>query len=283
MILTERDIDLLFILQDYGILTTRQLALKVFPGVAITTVLRRLRALEGAGYIRRIEGLPSMERAWLVTEKALRWTEGGPAKLHAARHSLEHDLKLTSLRIQLEAHGIVEGWASEHEIRSLMAQEHGLRESKRRVVPDGIAGVEINGAKECIAIELELNFKNSRRYRSIISDYRSKENLHLVWYLVGSAKIGRHLMKTFRQGYYSKRPPYFCWSILDDVMCAPWSATLNFQGEKLLASQVFKKLRSAPEPAHTPAQGVSGQGTLLNESTTDISTENETEMLSPAS
>ncbi len=254
MILTQRDKRLLQIVQSYGILTTRQLALMVFPGIAITTVLRRLRALEGGGYIQRIEGLRSTERAWGVSERTASADQECPAKVHFPRHSLDHDLKLTDLRIRLEGQGIALSWIPEHEIRAKVAKAHGLREAKRKVVPDGIAGVEVNGVKESVAVELELNFKNSRRYWQIFWDYQTKKNLYAVWYVVGSKGIGRHLEKAYKHCYFSGKLFLF-WSVLDDVMRDPMAATIHCAGDTFPVEKIFA---SRPiEPAHPPAQGVS--------------------------
>ena len=254
MVLTERDRRLLRKLQSYAILTTRQLATMIFPGIAITTVLRRLRALEQGGYIQKIEGLRSTERAWGLTERTAREEPDQPAKVHFPRHSLDHDLKLTDLRILLEGKGIAHSWIPEHEIRAKVARVHGLREAQRKVIPDGIAGVEVEGVKESIAVELELSFKNSRRYWQIFQDYKSKKNLYAVWYVVGSKGIGRHLEKAYKHCYFSGHPFLF-WSVLDDVMRDPITAIIHCAGDTFPVEEIFT--RKAPAPAHPPAQGVS--------------------------
>lgn len=254
MVLTERDKRLTSALQSYAILTTRQLATMIFPGIAITTVLRRLRALEDGGYIQRIEGLRSTERAWGVTVGTTNADQERPAKVHFPRHSLDHDLKLTELRIRLEGKGIALSWIPEHEIRAKVARTHGLREAKRKVIPDGIAGVEVQGVKESVAVELELNFKNSKRYWQIFRDYQTKKNLYAVWYVVGSKGIGRHLEKAYKHCYFSGNPFLF-WSVLEDVMRDPIAATIHCAGDTFPVERIFAW--KAPEAAHPPAQGVS--------------------------
>ena len=255
MVLTERDTRLLLKLQSYAILTTRQMAWMVFPGVAITTVLRRLRALERNGYIQRIEGLPSTERAWGISTKSAAMHPDQVSKVHFPKHSLDHDLKLTALRLLLEREKLALSWIPEHEIRTKIARAHGLREAQRKVIPDGIVGVKTKGVKESISIELELNFKNSRRYSQIFHDYRRKTNLYAVWYVVGSESIGRHLAKCFRQCYFTARQPYLFWSVLQDVMHDPFAATLWHENKEYFVSQIFEKKTN--EPAHPPAQEVS--------------------------
>ena len=136
MILTKRDEALFVSLRDYGLLTTRQVALLHFKDVALTTVLRRLRKLEEASYIQRITGLESFEVAWAVTEKIISVVGERAFKRHFRRDTLEHDLKLTTLRLALEGNGIAWSWIPEHEIRSQLARRYGLRDLKSRLIPD---------------------------------------------------------------------------------------------------------------------------------------------------
>lgn len=63
MTLTPRDRALLLDLSKYALHRTRALRDRHFPGVAMTTVLRRLRILEKETYIQRIEGLPNAQVA----------------------------------------------------------------------------------------------------------------------------------------------------------------------------------------------------------------------------
>jgi DNA-binding Lrp family transcriptional regulator len=249
MVFTDRDQRLLQAIQSYAILTTRQIAKMIFPGVAITTVLRRLRALEAGGYIQRIEGLVSTERAWGLTEWAGKLDPQRPGKVHFPRHSLDHDLKLTALRMQLEGKGIALSWIPEHEIRAKMARAHGLREVKRRVIPDGILSLEREGEKVSLALELELHVKNQSRYRQILRDYQSKKNLYALWYVVATKGIGRALEKAQKECYFSG--PFLFWSLLADVMREPREARAYCAGKTFLLRQLFRA------PAHPPAQEVS--------------------------
>ena len=69
MLLTKRDLEIFAIISRCAILTTSQLSKTVFKGIAKTTVLRRLRKLEKAKFIERIEGLANYEKAWALTAK----------------------------------------------------------------------------------------------------------------------------------------------------------------------------------------------------------------------
>lgn len=254
MKLTSRDELLLRLLQTYGCLMTKQIASKVFPDVQLTTVLRRLRCLNDNGYIQKILGLESSERLWALTKKSADKFHFESAKTSFPRAILEHDSTLTTLRIQLEDHGIAHSWIPEHEIRQSVARRHGLRETTRRVIPDGIVGVEINGLKESIAVELELSPKNQNRYREILRDYSHKKSLFAVWYLVQSKTIQRQIEHAAKSLYLGAKSPKIFFSLVDDVISNPSEAVIesDFTRQKLCDIFTLK-------PAHLGAHEVSGK------------------------
>lgn len=130
MLLTKRDLEIFKIISRCAILTTSQLSKTVFRGVATTTVLRRLRKLEKAKLIERIEGLANYEKAWTLTSKGAEAIGYVNPKRHFHRLSLGHDVKFSELRLLLEDAGIARSWIPEHEIRSAMAKKYGLRRIK---------------------------------------------------------------------------------------------------------------------------------------------------------
>jgi DNA-binding Lrp family transcriptional regulator len=258
MVLTERDKKLLSIIQSYGILKTKEIAIKVFPGVRLTTVLRRLRRLEDAGYIQKIMGLESAERLWSVTDKTMQKVLSGAAKIHFPRAILEHDSYLSSLRLRLESAGIAKAWIPEHDIRKQVATKYGLKGAARKVIPDGILSLEVNGLRESVAVELELSAKNQSRYREILYDYSGKENLWAVWYLVQSSTVERQILKARKALYRGSSGPKILFSKLDDVMLDPLNAVISDGTSKShLCDLLVPKCKSTH--AHTPAQVVSRQ------------------------
>src|SRR5688500_18690183 len=96
MALTRRDRALLGELQQYGLLSTKHLSAEYFPGVLPTTVSRRLRMLEAAGYIQRIPSLEDKGSAWGLGKAGAKEVEPAPAKIHFPRFIQEHDLKLAA-------------------------------------------------------------------------------------------------------------------------------------------------------------------------------------------
>jgi len=279
MVLTKRDLEILGALQSYAIFTTRQIAAKYFLGARATTVLRRLRKLERAFYIQRVTGLDGGEVAWSLTQKGAGLAGGAAYKRHFRRDVLDHDLKLTALRLLLEDQGVAHSWIPEHEIRAVVARKHGLRAMRERIVPDGIMGVEASGCKESIAMELELHFKNRDRYLRTFRQYQEKSNLWGVWYFVASAGIGRQVERLWREANVFRADIRFFWSVLGEVEAKTLTGAVHGYG----AGNEIRSLFALEEMAgaHTPAQGVSKKEEGKEEHDGGLNAENETELLAP--
>lgn len=257
MKLTDRDRALLLDIQKYGILPTRLIASRHFPGVALSTVLRRLRVLNERRYIQRITGVENGSHAWCMTEKGAQELNGGPAKTSFPRHIIEHDLTLMKLRMRLEETGIAQAWIPEHVIRKCMAQASSYRNFDRANIPDGLMGfVSRRHNKLAYAIELEMTAKSQSRHRDIFRQYERRDNLQAYWYIVRMRTIGNQIMKAARQGSYRYgcSTPYLMWSELDEVLADPLRATVY--GHKF-ECPVNDLLISRTESGQPPAQALS--------------------------
>lgn len=276
MILTDRDKKLLLDLTSYALLTTKVIQARYFQNVAVTTVLRRLRRLEDHGYIQRIHGLENAQLAWGLTNLGAEQFPEKISKIHFSRSTLDHDLKLMALRLKLEAQGISKSWRPEHEIRALVAKKNNQKGLSDRIIPDALMGIETQGFKESVAIELELSPKNQSRYRNIFGQYQYKSSLWGLWYVVGSNSIGRQLEKAAKDsGFYTKRP-IFLWSNINDVLSDPANAALKTRDRKYLLKDLWEI-----NPAHTPAQGMSRENEKINAEENGLSTGNEEKTLAP--
>lgn len=230
MVITKRDLELFKKLSNYGMFSTKQVGKLFFDGVALTTVLRRLRALEDKNYLKRITGLKSQELLWVLTPKGAAIAKVTVPKRHWSKNMLEHDFKLLELRLLLEEQGIAKSWISEHTIRSMVVKKHGIRDSKDKVIPDGLMGIEVNGQKMSVAIELELTMKNNRRIREVVRRYGSKYELYGVWYIAPKKFILDGVYRIWSDVQYRFTGTKLFASLLDDVMKNNRDATL--MGEK---------------------------------------------------
>jgi DNA-binding Lrp family transcriptional regulator len=282
MKLTQRDFRLFNLISTMAILTTAQLQRTFFNGIAMTTVLRRLRKLEKANYVQRIVGLPAYEIAWALTQKGAKTIGYESPKRNFHHLSLTHDVKLTELRLTLESHGVVQSWIPEHEIRSAMARKHGLRHLKGQVVPDGIMSVSYKDVMESVAVELELHYKNQDRYKQIFQSYIWKENIKAVWYFVQSAKLGKHLEKIWLKAG-GGATPWLLWSEVGDVITNGAKAKIHYFADHSEIRNLFDVTKSDSSLAHSLGPGVSNQVEVSLVGKINLTSENQENYIGVAS
>lgn len=261
MELTSRDMKLFSCLGLYGMLSTSQIGSKLFGAIATTTVLRRLRLLEGKGYLKRIVGLESHEVLWALTGKGSTTSNVPLPKRHWSKNMLEHDHSLACLRLALEGAGIAHSWLPEHEIRSSVFKKHGFRGIKERIVPDGLMGIEAGGKIMSVAIELELTLKNKGRLRKTLNRYLEKDGLHAIWYVAPTKSI---LDSVYRQWVFCGGPRSsikFYASVLSEVLKQPLMARLMGIKPHRLISETWN-VKEIPLGAHQ----VSTQNEMKNKS-----------------
>ena len=278
MYLTDRDKNLFKFLAEMALMTTSQIRQAVFKNIATTTILRRLRVLESAGYIQKLEGLKSNERGWYLTLRGAEVVGIFRCKRNFNRSTLDHDVRLVDLRLSLENHGVAHSWVPEHEIRSKMAIKYGLRSMKSQVVPDGIMGVSYHGANESVAIELEFNYKNKGRYREIFKTYMWKEKIHAVWYLVPTINVGIYLCNLWVEYVGRDSRVMFLFSQIDDVVKNGSQATVRHFEDSHKVNEVWA-LKVKDKPAQEAAQMVSSELSSKIENQNVVSDQNQKELL----
>ena len=127
---TERDLLLLEQLESYGVLSTGQIRELIFKGINTRTVLRRLRILKQRGFIFSSEGLPNGGLAWVLSKKSSSLFKHDIETKIINKNTLQHDVAISSLRIQLERLKIAESWTSEHILKKeVMRSIHEEKET----------------------------------------------------------------------------------------------------------------------------------------------------------
>lgn len=254
MNLTNRDLELFKKLSSYGMLSTQQLRRIVFGGIALTTVLRRLRLLEENFFVRRLDGLSSHELLWMLTPKGAETGKALLPKRNWSKNMLEHDYKLLSLRLLSEGEGIARLWTPEHEIRSKVFRNYGIRGAKNKLIPDGIMSAEVNGIQESVAIELELTLKNQMKLKETLRRYQETTSTFAVWYIVPSVAIMNQVQKVWNECIWNRSSIKLIFSNLDEVMREPLKAGLIIKGRSVYLGEYWRSL-----PAQVGAQRVSTQ------------------------
>lgn len=281
MQITDRDINLFKKLSSYGMLSTKQIKSLCFGEIAKTTVLRRLRGLEKEKYIQRLRGLESQDTLWFLLERGAKIGEVQLPKRHWSKNLLEHDFKLIALRLLLESHDLAHSWIPEHEIRRSIFKNNDFRSAKEKLIPDGLMGIEINGIKHTLAIELELTLKNTDKMRKVIGRYKEKE-LHGVWYISPSKAILKSIQYQWNKAWgMNKNPPILYLSYLDQVMKSPLEAKVFADGKWQKTSELWTI--KTIKPAHPSALGVNVDSNQLREKIIDVSNNNHTPILKTAS
>ena len=141
------------------------------------------------------------------------------------KSSLQHDVAVSGIRIQLERLNIAKSWTAEHVLRKELISSYGSEESYRNyqtsisLIPDGLFTTNDNcGGMKAIALELELCLKAKHRYKKIFSKYKEKKNISFVWYVVLNKSFGELLSKLWdKYALYGWGKCNFAYSTLKEV------------------------------------------------------------------
>lgn len=259
MKLTNRDMLLLKTLSTHGMLSTSQIEKYFFNSIATTTVLRRLRMIEKSQLVKRILGLENQQTLWMLTLKGGREVGAHITKKYWSKNMLEHDFQLNELRLSLEKAGIVHSWMPEHEIRSAIFKKHGPTSHNEKIVPDGLIGIDVNGKKESMALELELTLKNQDRIQNTMKKYISTKPLYGLWYVAPKMSILTSVWNHWQKCGGTKSGIKFHVSLLSDVLTSPLNAKLMGQRPIMTIGESWNLKVLTPN-----AQGVSNQKVVFS-------------------
>lgn len=277
MRLQKRDGELLKMVCDFGLLTTKQLGNLFFKEVAITTVLKRLRILEKEGFIERVLGLESFELLWGISNKGAKLIDRENYKTSWNKQLLEHDYKVSCLRLSFLNFKLYESWVPEHEIRSLLYKKYSFKGSLNKLIPDGLMTIKRKGNVETWAMEMELSLKGKDRYERIFIEYGKKENLSGVWYFVRGESLFKSLRDSYKRYSYLLNGKAFVISYIDEVLSNLMEARIFYPANVETLSQFLgiMSFQLAHAPAHTVSnfnlQKDASQKTLSGDFHTSIS------------
>ncbi|MCZ0931603.1 MAG: replication-relaxation family protein [Oligoflexia bacterium] len=223
--LTDRDLLLLELLEGYGVLSTQQIRGLIFKDINTRTVLRRLRILKQRGFIYSSEGLPNGSLAWVLSKKSAKIFKQDIELKFINKSSLQHDVAVSGIRIQLERLKIAKSWTAEHVLKKQLISSYSPNESYRdyqtrvSLIPDGLFTTNDNhGGMKTIALELELCLKARHRYKKIFLKYREKKNISFVWYVVLNKSFGELLSRLWdKYALHAWGNCNFAYSTLNEV------------------------------------------------------------------
>ena len=254
MILQDRDLNLFRLLIRFGVLSTPQIRNLAFPGLASTTMLRRLRLLEQVRYVSRGVTLEDATNTWIIGSKGIETAGFGHQYHFTNRNGIHHDVLLTDVRIALERLNLGKDWTPEFEIRAVRMRNEGHTRHPP-LIPDGFMIESIRGETKTIAMELELTRKSHKRYDRIFEGYAAK-SIHRIWYVVKHLSTANAIVKAANTSGIGN---WLWFSQIDDLLKGQGAAQIYSSSLKkwLKLSDVGFDAFRIPTPAHTPAQGVS--------------------------
>ena len=122
---------------------------------------------------------------------------------------------------------------------------------------------------------MELERKRIKSYEEIFRRYSGKTKLHAVWYVAPEKGIVNLVYRIWRQKKSQYQLPTRYVSYLDEVRKDPMQARLlGEEAPKVIGKTWTPKMIEMP--AHSPAQGVSGQSGKIEERRVELSAEDPT-------
>lgn len=231
MRVTPRDLTCLQVIDRYGIMTTKQLHKTIFPQTDVRTVLRRLRKLEIKKLISRHHGLPNANLVWSLAQSGLNLV-GSRAGFAVNRNSLEHDILVSAVRLELDRLNLGVNWQSSHALRQKASLGKSPTDRFSSQIPDALFIIETDDGPKVVALEVEIVAKSKRRYRDIIANYSFNRAIDYIWYVVGNSRIGSLLLEEVERIIpLSKAQERFVWTDLSiflsnplasELMCVRW-------------------------------------------------------------
>lgn len=188
MILTKRDVRMLFWLNGWGAVTVEQIAAWM-GGVLFSTAARRVRKLCDAGLLRRIEVVGLREQPIGLTEAGRRVARDPLEPLPGVRLATwHHDQTMCSMEARILRHYPASVVNPERRIRAnrLIAGAPTMH------LPD--AEVQRAGAPP-IGFELELSPKGKARIQEIVDTYATSRRYASVVYLVPDQRMARYVRR----------------------------------------------------------------------------------------
>ncbi|MGQ9498207.1 MAG: replication-relaxation family protein [Desulfotomaculales bacterium] len=186
--LTERDLEIVTIVNRFGFLTAAQVAraFALHPRIAY----RRLQRLVQARCLTHRRLFPGQAGVYLATGRGteLAGCLLGPARLRL--QTIEHDLKVVDVALALLARYPNAARITERELRRENGVKFGVGSEERP--PDGVLLFE-DGSR--VAVEVENSRKSRRRLEERMRAYARRTEYKQVWYVV----TGRRQAEPVRQ------------------------------------------------------------------------------------
>jgi DNA-binding Lrp family transcriptional regulator len=267
IILTERDVKILKLLKEFGVVSTDQLGRFIFNGVNRTTVLRRLRLLEDSHYIRKRGTLPNATAVWVIEPDGTKILSGVSERDIYPIHQLPHEMTLNEVRWKMYELDLVKSWMTERDLRKQIAKEYTYKRRTGWIVPDALVSFQNVKMENFHArIEVELTLKSDQKYEQLVKkyyDWYDKKHV-FTWYVVKSAKMGIRIL-TLAQKYGALgAEKHFGFTVIDEFLKNPWRTNIQMWSKQIPMSE-FLNAKDPIPAAQGDAQDLSRKMDQKNE------------------
>jgi len=203
--LGEQDIQCLYLLWKWKMLTTAALAHFVFGGRSLNRSYRRLLVLESERLIQAVASKSGAAFLWMLNDKGYELIKGSLPILKMSGYkseNIEHDFWVTAIHLTPWYHGIPTNCSmmSEQELRRIDFENYpdwAPKTLSHR--PDGWWKITEGGTSKIIALEVELSMKTQIAYTELAEFYHSKDLVRgVLWFVKNQAAIDyiqRHLIR----------------------------------------------------------------------------------------
>ncbi len=229
----ERDIPLLGFLWRWKVVTTRALHARFFSSCSLIGAYHRLNRLERAGIIKSVCDERAQKFHWTLSKKGFEAIRSFLPALREegfASEHVRHDGLVSAFHIG--------EWLIVRPQEVQLFSEQQLRRYAEESLPswipspeihrpDGYWGIPAKGQIVPIALEVELNQKNSSFYQAVGDYYSEEQSVIRVMWLVELESQARSIQKQI-QKLVSQRGDIHSFASLDQFTAHGWSAKICY-------------------------------------------------------
>lgn len=190
---TDRDVQLLRLLSEYGCVDAQRIKAKLWNGNPTSRAhFRRLGILKKLSLIENVLGDQGVGLGYRISKhgQKLLLNRGQSIDGAVARRSyktqFEHDQLLIDIRRILESSPVVKDFQTEAAVKNeLLGGQKGPIDWKTApTIPDGTFIYEVPGQRLRVALELEITQKSRARYFKIFRNHLLNKNWNMAFYIL---------------------------------------------------------------------------------------------------
>ena len=261
---TQRDLKLLDFLAKYEVLSSKLIRESVYPKSAATNFFRRIRQLEKSKFIKRLGPMSNHSYVWVLDDKGKSVCGIEGRELFINRANLEHDVIVAHVRMVLEQFKVAKNYKPESLLRKEAQFKNTYHWSREDtiIVPDGMFEGIIANEERLLSLEVELSFKNRRRYHDLFRRYHETHDpVYLVWYLVKTKSMGERLQSCWNK-FHEDNPRYsrkivFLFTEIDSFLADPSEATYQVGTEINKLNRIWPAFQKRNDHTNDQTQDLS--------------------------